>query len=150
MGLSIMPDRELYESLEVAWTNRLIMFELTISKISASLFDSILLLIAKEFLHRLTVLSLWPSHVTSPSAWSVFAVRMNKAPVLSYPFSAQWRLIRLGGCPGWSESLLGAQSSCWFCHIEAHLLISWLLISGRRVIHVKQRKQNPEAECCSH
>ena len=25
-------------------------------------------------------------------------------------------LIRLGGCPGWSESALGAQSFCWFCH----------------------------------
>ena len=26
-------------------------------------------------------------------------------------------LLRLGGCPGWSESLLGAQSHCWFCHV---------------------------------
>ena len=25
-------------------------------------------------------------------------------------------LIRLGGCPGWSESSLGAQSFWWFCH----------------------------------
>ena len=25
-------------------------------------------------------------------------------------------LIKLGGCPGWSESSLGAQSFCWFCH----------------------------------
>ena len=32
--------------------------------------------------------------------------------------------IRLGGCPGWSESSLGAQSLCWFCHVAAHL-ISW-------------------------
>ena len=30
-------------------------------------------------------------------------------------------LIRLGGCPGWSESSLGAHSFCWFCHIAAHL-----------------------------
>ena len=30
---------------------------------------------------------------------------------LSYPFSAQRRLIRLGGCPGWSESLLGAHAT---------------------------------------
>ena len=34
--------------------------------------------------------------------WSVFAVRMKKAWVLSYLLSAQRRLIRLGGCPGWS------------------------------------------------
>ena len=53
--------------------------------------------------------------------WSVFAVRMKKAWVLSYPLRAQRRLIRLGGCPGWSESLLGAQSFCWFCHEAAHL-----------------------------
>ena len=30
-------------------------------------------------------------------------------------------LIRLGGCPGWSESSLGAQPHCWFCHEAAHL-----------------------------
>ena len=51
--------------------------------------------------------------------WSVFAVRMKKPCILSYPLSAQWRLIILGGCPDWSESLLGAQSFCWFCHEAA-------------------------------
>ena len=30
-------------------------------------------------------------------------------------------LIRLGGCPGWSESLLGTHSFCWFCHVAAHI-----------------------------
>ena len=30
-------------------------------------------------------------------------------------------LIRLNGCPGWSESSLGLYSFCWFCHIVAHL-----------------------------
>ena len=51
----------------------------------------------------------------------VFAVCMKKPWVLSYPLSAQRRLIRLGGCPGWSESSLGAQPHCWFCHVAAHL-----------------------------
>ena len=46
---------------------------------------------------------------------------MQKTWVLSYPLSARQRL-RLGGCPGWSESSLGAQSFCWFCHEAAHLL----------------------------
>ena len=32
-------------------------------------------------------------------------------------------LIRLGGCPGWSESSLGAQSFCWFCHVAAHIVV---------------------------
>ena len=54
-----------------------------------------------------------PGH--PPSLIRVFAVRTKKACVLSYPLSAQQRLIRLSGCPGWSESSLGAQSFCWFC-----------------------------------
>ena len=54
--------------------------------------------------------------------WSVFAVRMKKPWVLSYPLSAQRRLISLGGCPGWSESSLGAQSFYWFCHVAAHII----------------------------
>ena len=37
-----------------------------------------------------------------PSLIRVFAVRMKKAWILSYPLSAQWRLVRLGGCTGWS------------------------------------------------
>ena len=44
-----------------------------------------------------------------PSLIRVFTVRMKKSWVFSYPLSAQWRLIRLGGCPDWSESSLGAQ-----------------------------------------
>ena len=35
--------------------------------------------------------------------------------------TGQMTLIRLGGCPGWSESLLDAQSFCWFCHEAAQL-----------------------------
>ena len=30
-------------------------------------------------------------------------------------------LIRMGGCPGWSESSLSAQSLCWFCDVAAQL-----------------------------
>ena len=38
-------------------------------------------------------------------------------------------LIRLGECPGWSESSLGAQSLCWFCHVAAHIVsFSWRII----------------------
>ena len=39
-----------------------------------------------------------PGH--PPSLIRVFALRMKKVCVLSYPLSAQRRLIRLGGCPG--------------------------------------------------
>ena len=48
-----------------------------------------------------------PGH--SPSLFRVFAVCLKKLRVFSYPLSAQWRLIRLGWCPGRSESLLGAK-----------------------------------------
>ena len=40
-------------------------------------------------------------------------------------------LIRLGGCPVWSVSSLGALSFCWFCHEAAHLLY---LFSLKRII----------------
>ena len=62
-----------------------------------------------------------PGHL--PSLIRVFAVRMKKAWVLSYPLSAQRRLIRLGGYPCWSEFSLGAQPLCWFCHIVAQIIL---------------------------
>ena len=40
----------------------------------------------------------------------VFAVRMKKTWVHSYPLSTQRRLIKLSGCPGWSVSSLGKYS----------------------------------------
>ena len=36
-------------------------------------------------------------------------------------------LIRLGGCPGWSESSLGAKPFCWFCHVAAHIMSNYRL-----------------------
>ena len=39
-------------------------------------------------------------------------------------------LIRLSGCPGWSESSLGAHSFCWFCHVVAQLCdYNWTTVS---------------------
>ena len=65
--------------------------------------------------------------------WSVFAVRMKKAWTLSYPLSAQQRLwSHWAHSKGWSESLLGAQSFCWFCHEAAHL-------SYRRTLQAQAR-----------
>ena len=62
-----------------------------------------------------------PEH--PPSLIRVFAVRIKKPWVLSYPLRAQRRLIRLVGCSGWSESSLRAHSFCWFCHVAAHVLL---------------------------
>ena len=61
-----------------------------------------------------------PGH--PPSQFRVFTVRKKKAWVLSYPLSAQRRLIRQGGYRGWSESSLGAQPFCWFCLVAAHMM----------------------------
>ena len=33
-------------------------------------------------------------------------------------------LIRLGKCPGWSESSLSAQPHYWFCHVVAHIIMN--------------------------
>ena len=63
-------------------------------------------------------------HGHPPSLIRVFAVRMKKAWVLSYPLSAQWRL--------WSD-WADAQADlslcwehmpfCWFCHEVAHFTL---------------------------
>ena len=68
-----------------------------------------------------------PGH--PPSLIRAFAVRIKKTWVLSYPLSAQRRLIRLGRCPGWSKSLLGAKSFCWFCHEAAHMAFSLVVLT---------------------
>ena len=79
----------------------------------------------QQMSHDMTKPTKWlcaqPGHL--PSLIRVFAVHMKKAWVLSYLLSWQWRLIRLGGCPGWSESSLGTHSFCWFCHVMAHILL---------------------------
>ena len=73
-----------------------------------------------------------PGH--QPSLIRVFAVRMKKAWVLSYPLSAQQRL--------WSDwadaqaelSSLGAQPFCWFWHEAAQI---WDELDFRdRTIHI--------------
>ena len=66
-------------------------------------------------------------------------------------------LIRLGGCPGWSESSLGAQSFCWFCHEAAHLfptrfllrgaLSPWYLAGGGTPLHTVVFNNSNQAVC---
>ena len=54
--------------------------------------------------------------------WSVFTVSMKKHLVLIYPLSAQWRLIRLGWCPGWLTQWW-PRSFCRFCHAAAQIFL---------------------------
>ena len=64
-----------------------------------------------------------PGH--PPSLIRVFAVRMKKAWVLSYPLSAQRRLwsdwadVQADPSPRWAH-----RSVCWFCHKAAQLFIT--------------------------
>ena len=72
----------------------------------------------------------------------VFAVRMEKHWVFSYPLSAQRRLIRLGGCPGWSESFSHAQAH-FFLWISIATEIPKLFALNREISEKKkQNKQN--------
>ena len=47
-------------------------------------------------------------------------------------------LIRLGECPGWSESSLCAQSPCWFYHVAAHfysnVYFNWQGFRGKKCV----------------
>ena len=70
-----------------------------------------------------------PSEDSDQPRRIVFAVGMKKGWVFSYPLSAQRRLWSVGGCPGWSESLLGAHSFCWFCHVVAQRRLIRLVLS---------------------
>ena len=47
-------------------------------------------------------------------------------------------LIRLGRCPGWSESSLGAHSFCWFCHVTAHVTWCGIMSSAWSMVHLLQ------------
>ena len=60
--------------------------------------------------------SAWASAQSDQS----FCCHMKKSGVLSYPLSAQQRLIKWGGCPGWSESSLGAHSLLLSCCVSSH------------------------------
>ena len=52
---------------------------------------------------------LWSDWVDAQAHLSLHSVCLKRNWVLIYTLSAQRRLIRLGGCPGWSESSLGTK-----------------------------------------
>ena len=59
---------------------------------------------------------------TQISLGRVFAVRRKKLGSLVTHWAHS-------GCPGWSESSLGAHSFCWFCHVVAHVILSDVLLN---------------------
>ena len=79
-----------------------------------------------------------------PSLIRVFAVRMKKAGVLSYPLSAQRRLIRLGGFPGWSES------SSFVGLVMSRLISHQNLLQSRKsaLLFTEEIRTLVRLECC--
>ena len=62
--------------------------------------------------------SAWASTQSDPS---LRCALNRKLRVQALFMRTAWTLIRLGRCPGLSESSLGAHSLCWFCHEAAHM-----------------------------
>ena len=75
-------------------------------------------------------------------ARSVFTITVSYEPrhdktnkVSVRPAKTLIRLgIRLRGCPGLSESSLGEQSFCWFCHEAAQLFLVQLHLIHRKIV----------------
>ena len=63
--------------------------------------------------------SAWPSAQSDQSLCCAFNGQLRTQ---AFFMRTAKTLIRLGGCPGWSEYSLGAYSVCWFCHVAAHIL----------------------------
>ena len=95
-----------------------------------------------------------PGH--PPSLIRVFAVRMKKAWVLSYPLSAQRRLlIRLGGCPDWSVSSLGAHAILLVLpwdgsNVQSLLLLPVVFIAIQNLTtrKIKLKRHSDHADFC--
>ena len=92
-----------------------------------------LFLISPTIYHKFSVawfdLSALSHDMTKPTQWPVRSDQSLRCPHEAFlgPQLHTERtakpLIRLGGCPGWSEASLGAHSFCWFCHVAAHLFL---------------------------
>ena len=73
--------------------------------------------------------------------------RLRSAWALNYLLSAKWRLIRLGRCPGWSESSLGAHHFVGFAVAHMFNMSSLTIIkSCHQYLHRKFPciSRNPE------
>ena len=76
--------------------------------------------------------------------WSEFSLCTQwvaKDP--NFPQRTAITLTRLGGCPGWSESSLGAQSFCWFYHGAAQYASSLTSEEDQLNPHLPSRPVHP-------
>ena len=83
-----------------------------------------------------------PGH--SPSLIRVFTVHFIGSYEPNDSSCGRRRLIRLGGCPVWSESLLGAHLFCWFCRAEARI---FFVIASSRSFYCASKQQRLWQDC---
>ena len=83
-----------------------------------------------------------PGH--PPSLIRVFAVRMKKPWALSYPLSAQRRLIRQGECPGYLSLHWAHISFCWFCRAVAHLMTTVMILGLQTASSASAQTVDPD------
>ena len=61
-------------------------------------------------------------------------------------------LIRLGRCPGWSESSLGSQLFCWFCHhdrcAQQRLISAWTSAQSDQSAVCSMGSYGPKVSSC--
>ena len=62
-----------------------------------------------------------------PSLIRVFALRTKKARICSYSLSAQRTPIRLGGCPGWPVSSLGAHAILFVLSCDGSVIFAVII-----------------------
>ena len=83
---------------------------------------------------------------THPPSLISLRCHMKKARVLGYPLSAQRRLIRLGGCPGWSESSLGAHITLLVLSWGGSYFLSKFCCKCQAVYKKKKKKKKEKKE----
>ena len=86
--------------------------------------------------------------ISRPVTWKIF--NFNMSHDMTKPTKwvcTQRRLIILGECPGWSESSLGAQSFCLFCHVAAQLYMYSYMFKVR--INHKLRSVLTKTQTCT-
>ena len=102
---------------------------------------------AVQMSQHMTKPTKWPVHPATTQDQSSLSVWIKLGSLATHPLNAMKTLIRLGGCPGWSESSLGAQVILLV--LSCTEIISWF-ISWKLCGQVGDRTQDPWICCQLH
>ena len=78
--------------------------------------------------------------MTKPRKWHVCPAK-TQISLGIHPLIVQQTLIRLSGCPGWSDPSLGTQSVYWFCHEVAQIFLGPYKQSAAEENHYEQNAE---------